>query len=190
LKFDASRGNADHDKHGDNCAITATARKVPAKMTDWPCRKILGLVLVGLFTAAAAPALADGCERAEFEAVVANASETLRDLSVEKKPAYQAKLRGLMEKRGWTYDQFVKEAGPLVSDDKVSAFDQTSADLLAKINRMGEGSTTDPAAGATPGSGPACAALKDLRATMAALVATQTEKWAYLFAKLDAETAR
>jgi hypothetical protein len=186
LKFDASRGNADYNKHGDNCAITATARKVPAKMTDRPCRKILGLVCVGLFAAAAAPAIADGCERAEFEAVVAKASETLRDLSVEKKPAYQAKLRGLMEKRGWTYDQFVKEAGPLVTDDKVSAFDQTSADLLAKINRMGEGSATD----AAPGSGPACAALKDLRATMAALVATQTEKWTYLFAKLDAETAR
>jgi hypothetical protein len=125
---------------------------------------------------------ADTCERAEFEAAVTTASSTLRELSAEKKPAFQDKLRGLMEKRGWTYDQFVKEAGPLVADDKVAAFDQASADLLAKINRMGEAGRSDAA--------PNCAVLADLRATMAALVATQSEKWTYLFAKLDAESAR
>jgi hypothetical protein len=129
---------------------------------------------------------ADSCDRAEFETVVAKASETLRDLTAEKKPAFQTKLRELMEKRGWTYDQFVKEAGPLVSDDNVTAYDQTSADLLAKINRMGEAGRSD----AAPGAPPDCRLLNDLRATMTALVATQTEKWAYLFTKLDAESAR
>jgi hypothetical protein len=133
-----------------------------------------------------APAAAQSCDRAEFETVVTKASETLRDLTAEKKPVFQAKLRGLMEKRGWTYDQFVKEAAPLVADDKVSAYDQASADLLSKINRMGEAGRTDTA----PGAGPDCALLQDLRATMTALVATQTEKWTYLFTKLDAETAR
>ena len=135
---------------------------------------------------AAGPVAAQTCERAEFETVVAKASATLRDLTVEKKPVFQAKLRGLMEKRGWTYDQFVKEAGPLVADDKVTAYDQTSADLLSKINRMGEAGRND----AAPGTGPDCALLTDLRATMSALVTTQTDKWTYLFAKLDAETAR
>jgi hypothetical protein len=125
---------------------------------------------------------ADTCERAEFEAAVTTASATLRDLSAEKKPKYQDKLRGLMEKRGWSYDQFVKEAGPLVADDKVAAFDQASADLLAKINGMGEVGRTVAA--------PNCALLAELRTTMAALVATQSEKWTYLFAKLDAESAR
>jgi hypothetical protein len=143
-------------------------------------------------------ATAETCDRTEFEAVVAKASEALRHLTAEKKPAYQAKLRGLMEKRGWTYDQLVKEAGPLVADDKVTAYDQTSTDLLAKINRMGEAGRADTAPGSVPGSGsapgptstPDCAVLTDLRSTMAALVSTQTEKWTYLFAKLDAETAR
>jgi hypothetical protein len=129
---------------------------------------------------------ADTCDRADFETVVTKASDTLRDLTAEKKPAFQTKLRGLMEKRGWTYDQFVKEAGPLVADDRVTAYDQSSADLLAKINRMGEAGRSD----AAPGSPPDCALLNDLRATMTELVATQTEKWAYLFTKLDAESAR
>ncbi len=171
-----------------NIATSATAPKDPATMPDGPCRKILKLLLVGLFAVTATPAFANSCERAEFESVVATASETLRDLTAEKKPAYQAKLRGLMEKRGWTYDQFVKEAGPLVSDDKVSAYDQTSADLLAKIHRMGDAGRTDTTPGAA--NGKTCALLSDLRTTMESLIATQTEKWAYLFAKLDAETAR
>lgn len=134
----------------------------------------------------ATAAAADTCNRAEFEAVVAKASETLRDLTAEKKPVFQDKLRGLMEKRGWTYDQFVKQAAPLVADDKVGAYDQASADLLSKINRMGEAGTAE----ASAGSAPDCKLLNDLRTTMSALVATQTEKWAYLFAKLDAESAR
>jgi hypothetical protein len=147
-----------------------------------PARKLAAGLILLLGTASASSSRAETCDRAEFEAVVTSASATLRDLTAEKKPAFQEKLRGLMAKRGWTYDQFVKEAGPLVADDKVSAYDQASADLLAKINRMGEAGRNDAA--------PDCAVLYDLRATMTALVATQTEKWAYLFTKLDAESAR
>jgi hypothetical protein len=147
---------------------------------SWP------LHLVCLLVIACSPAAAQTCDRTEFEAVVAKTSDTLRELTAEKKPAYQSKLRGLMQKRGWTYDQLVKEAGPLVADDKVTAYDQASADLLAKINRMGDAGLNDT----TSAKGPDCAVLTDLRATMAALVTTQTEKWTYLFAKLDAETAR
>jgi hypothetical protein len=169
--------------------MTITSQKAHAQPPDRSRCSIVGLMIVGL-VAVATPATADSCDRAEFETVVTQASETLRDLATEKKPAYQAKLRGLMEKRGWTYDQFVKEAGPLVADEKVTAYDQSSADLLAKINRMGDAGRTDAAPHAGSGTGPDCALLKDLRATMAALVATQTEKWAYLFTKLDAETAR
>jgi hypothetical protein len=143
----------------------------------------LGTALCLLAVTGATAAAADTCNRAEFESVVASASETLRDLTAEKKPVFQEKLRGLMEKRGWTYDQFVAQAAPLVADEKVGAYDQASADLLSKINRMGE-------TGTGSGAAPDCKLLTDLRATMSALVATQTEKWAYLLAKLDAESAR
>jgi hypothetical protein len=168
-------------------AMTILSPQAAAPLSNRVRLSIIGWMIVSLVVVAT-PATADSCDRAEFETVVAQASATLRDLATEKKPAYQAKLRGLMEKRGWTYDQFVKEAGPLVADDKVTAYDQASADLLAKINRMGEAGRTDAAPGA--GQSPDCALLKDLRATMAALVATQTEKWTYLFTKLDTETAR
>jgi hypothetical protein len=166
-----------------------TAPKASAKMSamHWP-QALRLLTACALAMASSPPAAAETCDRAEYETVVAKASETLRELTAEKKPAYQAKLRSLMEKRGWTYDQFVKEAGPLVADEKISAYDQASADLLAKINRMGEAALMDPAPGKA--IAPDCALLTDLRTTMAALVATQSEKWAYLFSKLDAETAR
>jgi hypothetical protein len=141
----------------------------------------MSVITAAWLLAATSSATAQTCDKTEFETTVSSASATLRDLTAAKKPAYQAKLRGLMEKRGWTYDQFVKEAAPLVADDKVAAFDQTSADLLAKINRMGE-SRSD--------ASPDCAMLQDLRATMTALIAIQTEKWTYLLAKLDAESAR
>jgi hypothetical protein len=127
-------------------------------------------------------ALAADCEKAQFETVVAEASNALRDLTAQNKPMFQEKLRGLKDKRGWTYDEFVKQAAPIVTDDKVNALDQTSADLLQKINQMGEAGAKDTAAD--------CLLLGDLKATMTSLVATQTEKWAYLFGKLDAEAAR
>jgi hypothetical protein len=122
------------------------------------------------------------CEKSQFEAVVADASNALRDLTAQNKPLFQEKLRGLKDKRGWTYDEFVKEAAPIVTDDKVTALDQTSAELLQKINRMGEAGVTDTAAN--------CALLGDLKSTMTSLAATQTEKWTYLFGKLDAEAGR
>lgn len=160
--------------------MTSTKTKLRSLTVRW-------LLPIGLLAiTGATAAVADTCNRAEFESVVATASETLRDLTAEKKPIFQDKLRNLMEKRGWTYDQFVKQAAPLVADDKVGAYDQTSSDLLSKINRMGEAGTADVGSG----SAPDCKLLHDLRATMAALVATQTEKWVYLFAKVDAESAR
>jgi hypothetical protein len=162
--------------------MIAASIHMPSRLLRAACGQALLGVALALAMGGTSAARADTCDRAEFEAAVTTASATLRDLTAEKKPAFQEKLRALMAKRGWTYDQFVKEAGPLVTDDKVSAYDQASADLLSKINRMGEAGRSDAA--------PDCAVLNDLRATMAALVATQTEKWAYLFTKLDAESAR
>jgi hypothetical protein len=155
--------------------------RVLGTLTAVALRLITGSAIT-ISIVAAGGAQAQTCDRAEFETVVTSASATLRDLTAEKKPAFQEKLRSLMAKRGWTYDQFVKEAGPIVADDKVSAYDQASADLLAKINRMGETGRNQAA--------PDCAVLNELRSTMTALITTQTEKWSYLFAKLDAESAR
>ena len=64
-------------------------------------------------------------------------------------------------------------------DDKIADFDQKSDELLSAISTMGEEGATAKA--------PDCALLLELRARMKLLVQTQTEKWTYMFDKLDGE---
>jgi hypothetical protein len=144
---------------------------------------ILGLSIglaagVGTLTAASA----GPCAKADFEAVVDEAAGSLRDLNAANKPKFQEKLRKLKDKRGWAQDQFIKEAAPLVSDDKINAYDQQSNELLEKI-------ATGSEAGAQAAV-PDCAVLDTLRSSMKTLVDAQTAKWSYMNAKLDAELGK
>ena len=140
---------------------------------------VLAALLVALFGARAALAQAPPCSKADFEAVVDEAAGALRGLAQQNTPHFQASLRQLKSKRGWSDDQFLKEAEPLVRDEKITGFDRTSEDLLARITGAGQAG----AAGATPD----CALLVGLRASMAALVETQKAKWAYMFEKIEGE---
>ncbi|MEQ1716066.1 MAG: hypothetical protein ABL907_08805 [Hyphomicrobium sp.] len=117
------------------------------------------------------------CGKADFEAVVEEASGSLRDLNSENKPTFQDKLRELKDKRGWTHDQFMREAAPFVRDDKIAEFDHRTEELLGAIAAMGQ----EGAAAKTPD----CALLLELRARMTLLVETQTSKWAYMFEKIE-----
>ena len=139
---------------------------------------LLAALLVALSGARAALAQAP-CSKADFEAVVDEAAGALRDLAQQNTPQFQAKLRQLKTKRGWSDDQFLKEAEPLVRDDKIASFDQKSEELLARITGAGQ-------AGGSA-SAPDCTLLVGLRASMAALVETQQAKWAYMFDKIDKE---
>ncbi len=125
---------------------------------------------------------AQTCERTDFETAVGTASATLRDMTNRNTPDFQDKLRALRDKRGWNTEEFVKAAAPLVADERISEFDQKSAEYLMKINNLGgEGANT---------AAPDCRLLDALRLNMAELVDTQTQKWAYMFGKLDAEMAK
>lgn len=139
---------------------------------------VLAALLVALFGARAALAQAP-CSKTDFEAVVDEAAGALRGLAQQNTPHFQASLRQLKAKRGWSDDQFLKEAEPLVRDEKITGFDRTSEDLLARITGAGQAG----AAGATPD----CSLLVGLRASMAALVETQKAKWAYMFEKIEGE---
>lgn len=124
----------------------------------------------------------DPCGRADFEAVVEEAAGGLRDLNTENKPAFQDKLRQLKTKRGWTHDQFLREAAPFVRDDKIAEFDTRIEELLGAIGAMGqEGANAKK---------PDCALLLELRARMKVLVETQIAKWSYMFSKIDAELGK
>ncbi len=151
----------------------------------WAWGKRAGAMAGASLLAAVALSHADGpafgqapaCVKSDFEAVVDDAAAALRDLNQQNKPVFQDKLRQLKEKRGWTHDQFLKEAVPYVRDDEISVFDQKSEALLNEISTMGQ----DGAAAKTPD----CALLLELRGRMKVLVETQTSKWSYMFDKLD-----
>lgn len=144
-------------------------------------RVLVGGLLAALAVAGAALAYAQApqCSKADFEAVVDEAAGALGGLARENTPPFQAKLRQLKAKRGWSDDQFLKEAEPLVRDEKIAGFDQQSEEFLARITSGGQAG----AAGPTPD----CKLLAELRTVMGSLVATQKAKWAYMFEKIEAE---
>lgn len=140
-----------------------------------------GAVLAGVLALAVATlssAQPAACARRDFETVVDDAAAALRQLNQQNRPLFQDKLRRLKEQRGWSQDQFMAEATAYVQDDRIAEFDQTSSELLAKLNQAGEVGTNTTA--------PDCNLLNELRATMKALVDTQTSKWVYMFGKIDA----
>ncbi len=142
---------------------------------------VLAGSLVALAVASAAPvhAQAPQCSKGDFEAVVDEAAGALSALARENTPQFQAKLRQLKGKRGWSDDQFLKEAEPLVRDEKIAGFDQQSEEFLARISSGGQ----TGAAGAAPD----CKLLTELRSVMGSLVQTQKAKWAYMFEKIEGE---
>jgi len=133
----------------------------------------LSLLLVRQPAAAQDP----GCARGDFEAVVDDAASALRDLNNTNRPVFQEKLRQLKDKNGWSHDQFMVAAAPYVRDDTIAVYDSKAQDLLADIATLGQ----EGAEAKTPD----CALLSELKARMKVLVDTQTEKWAYMFKKLD-----
>lgn len=143
---------------------------------------VLAFALMASVAVHATGAAPEPCVRTDFEAVVDGAAETLRVLTQKNSPSFQAKLRALKDKRGWNHDQFLAEATRFVRDDKITEFEDKSGELLARIN--GAGSDAGPQKAID------CTQLPDLKANMAALVALQTAKWAYMFGNIDAELAK
>jgi hypothetical protein len=145
------------------------------------CLVVAGLLLA-LGLASAAPAQALQCAKSDFEAVVDEAAGALRELASRNTPQFQAKLRQLKTKRGWSDDQLLKEAEPLVRDEKIAGFDQKSQDYLDRITSGGQTAST--------GASPDCKLVAELRAVMGSLVETQKAKWAYMFERIEGELGK
>ena len=142
---------------------------------------VVTALLAALSSGRAALAQAPQCSKGDFEGVVDEAAGALRTLNQQNTPTFQGKLRQLRDKRGWSNDQFLKEAAPLVRDDTIAGFDQKSEDFLLRITTGGQTGASEA---------PDCALLAELRATMKKLVETQQAKWAYMFAKIDKELGK
>ena len=138
--------------------------------------------LLGLSQASTVALAQPNCSKSDFEAVVDEAAAGLRDLTHQNTPSFQGKLRQLKDKRGWSNQQFMKEAEPFVRDDTIAGFDQKSEEFLGRITSGGQSQSAN--------AKPDCALLIELRATMKALVDTQRSKWAYMFEKLDKELGK
>ncbi len=129
-------------------------------------------------------AMAQGpaCTRMQFEAAVSDAAGALRDLNAKNRPPFQEKLRALKDKRGWTHDQFLREATPLVQDAKIAQYDKESGEFLEKIQTMGsEGASAKE---------PDCARLTDVKTYMQSLVASQQAKWTYMLQRVELELTK
>ena len=137
-----------------------------------------GFVLI-LASGTCALAQGAGCQKSDFEAVVDEAAGALRTLNHQNTPQFQAKLRQLKDKRGWSHEQFLVEAAPFVRDETITAFDRKSEDFLVRITQGGQSQATAASLN--------CGLLAELRGSLAALVETQKAKWSYMFGKIDAE---
>src|SRR5215813_13255528 len=101
-------------------------------------RGLVGLITLLMALASPLQAVAEAaCSRADFEAVVDEAAAALTTLNHENTPQFQARLRQLKDKRGWSHEQFLVEAAPFVRDDAIASFDQKSEDFLARITHGG-----------------------------------------------------
>lgn len=145
-------------------------------------RGIFGLLALLALAPMTRPVIADTCSRTDFESAVDEASASLRELNSKNRPRFQQRLRELKDKRGWTLDQFQKEALPFVSDARILALDEKSKEQLAKIEALGaEGGQART---------PDCKLLVELRTHMKVLVEAQQDKWAYMFQKLETELGK
>jgi hypothetical protein len=124
----------------------------------------------------------DGCRRDDFEVVVADAAKALRDLNQRNKPTFQARLRDLRDRRGWSPDEFIAQGAAYVQDARIAEYDERSNAVLESIQRIGSEGVNSQS--------PSCKALGEIRGLMQTLIAVQTEKWTYMFGKIEAELAR
>ena len=146
----------------------------------WPAR--VGAAIVVLWFAGPAAGQDPTCTRDAFEQAVGLSAAALRDLTGQNRPVFQTRLRELKDKRGWDHSQFLREAAPIVQDERTDAYDKESSTLLDEISRVG----TEGSAAPTPD----CEALARLKGNMQALVDAQRSKWAYLIEKVERELLR
>jgi hypothetical protein len=136
-----------------------------------------GLLAIGFALLVAVPAQAQECPKDQLGAVVDQAGEKLRRLNTETQPRIDAAMRQLKAKRGWSDTDYEEKAYEALQDDRVTAFDTSANELLAKIDTLGASGT----AATVP-----CARIADVEAASLELQATIRAKTKYVLTRLDA----
>jgi hypothetical protein len=150
-------------------------------MTRTRLALVLSLVahLMGAFSlpaSAQSPTMA--CSAADFSAAVDSAGASLRAFNSEAAPKLQSRIKAMADKKGWPDQDVEDKVFALLEDPKLSAFDKTANELLAKVDTLGS---------LQPGQVPDCAKLDELKATGIELLAAMKAKSSYLIGRLDRE---
>jgi hypothetical protein len=140
---------------------------------------------------ASGAALAENCDQTAFSAVVDDARNRLETLNAENKQEFQHKLGELREKRGWSDDDFVKNARPLVQDAEIASYDARHQELLARVSNIGQAeqsvaSLAGIAPSAEQDSDKRCVMLEELRGLMGKVIENTRAKWVYMQGKTEA----
>ncbi|MDX2264124.1 MAG: hypothetical protein NW215_04050 [Hyphomicrobiales bacterium] len=128
--------------------------------------------------APAGSALAETCNKAAFEAVVAEANAAINREADGNKRALQEKLSLIKTQQGWSEADFLANAAPFVRDEATQQFDARNKALLGEVAALGGDAAAAPEA--------RCAMLDRLRALMANVVSNTAAKWRHMHMKADA----
>lgn len=140
---------------------------------------------------ASGAARAENCDQAAFSAVVEEVRGQLQELNTTNKSLFQQKLDALRTKHGWSKDEFVEHARPLVQDADISNYDARHQELLAQVSQIGQAeqpvaSLSGIAPMAEPVGDKRCAMLGELRSLMGEIIKNTRAKWTYMHSKADA----
>ncbi|MDX2157567.1 MAG: EipA family protein [Hyphomicrobiaceae bacterium] len=134
---------------------------------------VLGFLATALPTGLAQ---AQTCTRDAARRIVDDAGARLRTLTSETQPKLQARLRQLKDKRGWTGAEGDEKAAAIMADARTAELDSKASQLLARIDELSEGGTSDQID---------CARIAELEATSLELQATVRAKSQHMTARLD-----
>jgi hypothetical protein len=141
------------------------------------CLWLLACLSAALF---AGRAQAENCDKAAFEALVAETGKALQGLNDEHKRAFQESLQKLKVSAGWSDADYASKAKAFLNDDETAALDTANNELRTKIQALGGGEAADDKR---------CAILAELKGLMEKLVANAKARWEHMIAKVKDASA-
>lgn len=121
------------------------------------------------------------CRASDFATAVDKSGATLRAFTLEAQPKLQERMRRYSEvNKSKDGDDFEAEALDAIQDDKLTALDEKSANMLLRIDSLGR---------IAEGTEPDCSKLAEITTLSRDLLAVMKEKSDYMLARLDAKIA-
>jgi hypothetical protein len=131
-------------------------------------------ICIALAVLATLPGNARACTEKDFSTVIERASQNLRRASARSQPVLEKKFLEIAKLKGWPSERAMERAYALVQDDKVKALDAEAAQLILRMDQLGEASAKDAN----------CKQLEELKGVAARLQTVSTDKTRHVATKL------